>query len=118
LANTEVKVRLPKFNFFSDFSLRNELEKLGISRAFSGRAEFSGIAPNADIRISSVVHQAFVEVDENGSKAAAATAVTISPRSLKLYVGKIFFANHPFLFLIRQRNNNLVSFIGRFSRPT
>jgi serpin B len=87
-------------------------------RAFGGGAEFGGMTSEADLRISDVVHKAFVEVDEKGTEAAAATGVIMATRAAPIEnPPKVFRADHPFLFLIRNRESSAVLFLGRFSEP-
>ena len=79
----------------------------------AGKADFSGITADS-LYVSQVVHNAFVEVNEEGTEAAAATGVGINAMSLK----PVFNANHPFLFLIRHRETGAVWFIGRLLKPS
>jgi len=130
LKGYEVVVTLPKFTANCGFPLGEELPAMGMPLAFKGgpeaqpRADFSGVSDKAVqhdgcLHISKVVHQARVEVTEEGTKAAAATAVTESmAQSLHLPPPwAIFKAEHPFLFLIRDRATGTVLFGGRFTRP-
>ena len=71
----QVNVYLPKFTFASDFSLKDSLQSLGMKKAFGASADFSGMTGNKDLCLSQVLHKAFVEVNEEGTEAAAATAV-------------------------------------------
>ena len=89
---------------------------------FSDRADFSGLvdvsSPNSDkvsLAIGDVVHQVFVEVEEKGTEAAAATAIGIVVTSARIEKPKEFRANHPFVFLIRDRRTKAILFIGRFT---
>jgi serpin B len=113
-----VRVALPRFKMETSFKLKPTLIALGAEVAFSERADFTGISPER-LLISEVVHKAFVEVNEEGTEAAAATAVImtrcsavrIPPRP------KVFTADHPFLFFIRDRNTNTILFSGRVLDP-
>jgi serine protease inhibitor len=119
LAATKVDVFLPKFKVDNNTSLGDTLSAMGMKDAFSPKADFSGIT-DEPLWISAVVHQALVEVDEEGTEAAAATgaiAVTASAlpeRELK----KVFRADHPFVFAIRNRKTGDVLFVGRVINPT
>jgi serpin B len=104
---------LPKFDFESGFNLKDSLIELGMIDAFTD-ADFSGMAGKRDLFISDVIHKAFVSVDEQGTEAAAATAVVMEmlsgpPPSLTL--------NHPFIFMIRDIPTNTILFIGRVMNP-
>jgi serpin B len=116
---TKVKLSLPKFRSTAEFDLKEVLSKLGMTDAFvPGRADFSGITGKRDVSIAAVVHKAFVEVEEKGTEAAAATAV-VGVRSSAMLPQKdvVFRADHPFLYLIRDARSGAILFIGRLSRP-
>ena len=114
----QVVVALPKFRVRSGISLRETLENLGVRRAFDpAAADFSNATTDpAGLVVSEVLHQAFVNVDEKGTEAAAATVVSLrfgycAPPEPP----GIFCADHPFLFLIRDRTTKLIHFMGRFT---
>ncbi len=117
-----VDVRLPKFKMTSEFSLCDALKTLGMARVFSPTdADFTGIEERGELFISDVIHKAFVEVDEEGTEAAAATAVvmdvgTAPPSDRPEPV--LFHADHPFLFLIRDRDTGIILFVGRVADPS
>jgi serpin B len=119
LGEREVVVALPKFTMTSRFELGEILKTMGMPRAFTpGQADFSGIATEEELAISAVIHQAFVDVNEEGTEAAAATAVTI--RAMKAIVPRkpdSFRADHPFLFLIRDVRSGSLLFLGRVANP-
>ena len=79
-------------------------------------ADFSGMTGSRDLYISKVIHQSFIEVNEEGTEAAAATAVIMSGKSISLGP-KIFKADHPFLFFIIHKPTNTILFMGRFIEP-
>jgi len=95
------------------------LEEMGMKKAFSEDADFSGMTGKKDLFISDVIHQAYVEVNEEGTEAAAATAV-IMKLSAVLDEPKtpVFNADHPFIYLIREKASGNILFIGRMSDPT
>ncbi|XP_037930237.1 serine protease inhibitor 42Dd-like [Teleopsis dalmanni] len=99
-----VAVYLPKFKFEFDTDLKPALQKLGIETMFSGAADFSSIFQHSPIntRISQVQHKAFIDVNEIGCEAAAASVVVGVPMSLPLEP-KTFVADHPFAFIIRDK---------------
>ncbi len=113
----EVRVYMPKFKMTSQFSLKQVLTAMGMSEAFiPGKADFSGMNGKRDLFISAVVHKAFVDVNEEGTEAAAATGVVIGltsmgPRPL------VFRADHPFLFVIRHDRTGTILFMGRVMNP-
>ncbi len=114
----EVSVRLPKFEFSSDVGLKPVLTKLGMMSAFEPQiADLSGMDGTKNLYIQDVLHKAFVAVDEQGTEAAAATAVIVGTTSAPLEP-KSFEADRPFIFLIRDRVTGTVLFLGRVLDPT
>ncbi|CAF1091871.1 unnamed protein product [Rotaria sordida] len=120
----ELHLYLPKFKMEATFELSDILQQLGMKDAFSSyKANFTGIVNgknNKDrLYISKVIHKAFIDVNEQGSEAAAATAVIIGiyasinppPQPIE------FKADRPFLFFIRESRQNIVLFSGRFISP-
>ncbi|HEW98440.1 MAG: serpin family protein [Candidatus Parabeggiatoa sp. nov. 3] len=113
----KVNVSLPKFKINSGFELSKPLSEMGMPDAFSpDNADFSGIDGTRDLSISSVIHQAFVEVNEQGTEAAAATAVFATTRGLPAPTPE-FRADHPFIFLIRHNSSGSILFMGRVMNP-
>jgi serpin B len=118
LESTNVAVKLPRFRISSPFDLTGTLKAAGMTDAFErDRADFSGISQSDRLFISSVVHQAHVAVDEKGTEAAAATAVTLSLTGLPSEPTANFTADHPFLFLIQHRKTGCILFMGRVADP-
>ena len=113
----EVQLYLPRFTMTSEFSLSGTLAAMGMSDAFApGRADFSGMDGTRELFIQAVVHKAFVDVNEEGTEAAAATGVVVGVTS----IGPppvVFRADHPFLFLIRDNETGSILFIGRVANP-
>jgi len=89
---------------------------MGIRASFSSHADFSGITGAKDLFISSAIHQAFIDINEEGTEAAAATGVTMQVTFAPRY--KIFRANHPFIFIIQERNTGNILFMGRVVDPS
>lgn len=116
LQTQEVDVFLPKFRMTGQFSLTETLAKMGMPDAFSGAADFSGITGTKDLFISNVLHKAFVEVNEEGTEAAAATAV-IAPTAAMPEPPLVFRADRPFVFLIKDTKTGSILFIGRIANP-
>jgi serpin B len=117
----KVDVYLPRFKFQTRYNLEQTLSKMGMTDAFdASRADFSGMDGKRDLAIGKVIHQAVIEVNEVGSEAAAATAVTIyattmapgPPEKIEL-----FLADRPFLFLIVHNPTGSILFLGRVSNP-
>ena len=121
LRTCDVKVTLPRFTFASQFKLTDTLKAMGMTEAFSMGADFSGMSKTKkkDLYISDVVHKAFVTLDEEGTEAAAATAVMMKVKSaLRPMTPKVFKADHPFIFIIRHRETGSILFMGRVADPT
>ncbi len=116
LATRNVTLSLPRFRAKLAFALKPALEKLGMTTAFSDAADFSGIA-EPSLQISDVFHQAFVATDEDGTEAAAATAVVMRATSALIAPHVEFRADHPFLVLIRDASSGVVLFVGRITDP-
>jgi serpin B len=117
MQQTMVYVAIPKFKFTtSSTSLRQVLGSLGMVSAFSDMADFSGIDGTRLLRISDVIHKAFVAVDERGTEAAAATAVIMGTSSFE--PNPVFFTlDRPFIFLIRDDTTGTVLFMGKVVIP-
>lgn len=110
----EVKVYLPKFKVTSQFDLSKTLISMGMVNAFTkNKANFSGMDGKKKwLYISSVIHKAFVDVNEEGTEAAAATAVAMRALSMP-EPPPVVLADHPFLFVIRENSKQNILFIGR-----
>lgn len=117
MRNQEVDVFLPKFKIEFEMSLKPLLEKMGMSIIFSDRARFTKMTCHCgDFKVSEFVQKAFIEVDEEGTEAAAATAAAMSLRSM--HKEQVFMANHPFMFTLNFNSiNNTPFFFGRFMEP-
>jgi len=114
---TKVDVYFPKFKMtWGTFCLNKYLIALGMPDAFiPGKTDFSGINGNKDLFISNVFHKAFVEVNEEGTEAAASTAVGLSLAAHR--EPPIFRADHPFIFIIKDNRSGSVLFMGRVMNP-
>jgi len=110
-------VSIPRFKFEAELSLGEYLQQLGMTDAFSDNlADFSGIS-DTFLYITHVLHKAFIEVNEEGTEAAAATAVIMGTKSIRLDLPKVFMADRPFVFLIRDVRTGSILFMGRLSDP-
>lgn len=115
----KVKVSLPRFKLTQQFKLKEVLIKMGVTDMFSEfDSDFSGIIRGPEkLYVSHVVHKAFVEVNEKGTEAAAATAVVMMTRMAGAMSEATFCADHPFLFMICHKKSSAILFIGRFLKP-
>ncbi|XP_058030548.1 leukocyte elastase inhibitor-like [Ahaetulla prasina] len=115
-SGAEIHVHLPKFQLEENYDLNSYFAALGLIDVFdSGKADLSGMSGAQDLHVSKIVHKSFLEVNEAGTEAAAATGVTSVPYCLLM--GKDFNADHPFLFFIRHNPMNAILFLGRFASP-
>ncbi|XP_059182523.1 leukocyte elastase inhibitor-like isoform X1 [Centropristis striata] len=112
----EVQVGLPRFKMEESYDLKNVLVSMGMVDAFDmGSCNFSGMSPANNLVLSKVVHKAFVEVNEEGTEAAAATAAIVMLRCAMRPA--TFIADHPFLFFIRHNPSMSILFAGRYCSP-
>jgi len=116
LQNRQVALTMPKFEFESSFGLKKTLTDLGMGVAFTSDADFSGMDGKRDLFIQDVVHKAFVSVDENGTEAAAATAVIVGLTAMPAEPVEVRI-DRPFQFLIRDIQTGSVIFVGRVLEP-
>jgi serpin B len=119
LAPRLVSLHLPRFRLATQLDLSDTLKAMGMTDAFDIRAaDFSGIDDTNGLFLGAVIHKAFVDVNERGTEAAAATALSFLLRSASAERPVTFRADHPFLFLIRDRRTGSVLFLGRLTDPT
>ncbi|XP_054577536.1 leukocyte elastase inhibitor-like [Eptesicus fuscus] len=115
LSSTEVKVHLPRFKLEESYNLNSHLASLGIEELFTTRADLSGMSGAGDLFISKIIHKSFVEVNEEGTEAAAATVLTL--KTCSLMGDENFVADHPFIFFIRHNPSTNILFLGRLCCP-
>ncbi|MBN2747111.1 MAG: serpin family protein [Bacteroidales bacterium] len=117
----DVIIELPKFKILQSVNLNEPLKELGMKQAFSEAANFSNMTKiDDDLHISAVLHKAFIEVDEKGTEAAAATAVIMTVECTIVSNPKLpvsFIANRPFLFYIIDNQTNAILFMGKMMNP-
>ncbi len=118
----QVELFLPKISLEYQSSLKEALENMGMQRAFSKEADFSGIAaetdPNLGLMIDKVLHRTFLQIDENGTEAAAATAATmIMKAGAPTKDAVIMRCDHPFFIVIREKKTGLFLFFARVEAP-
>ncbi|XP_027240949.2 serpin B9-like [Cricetulus griseus] len=117
MKSTDVEVFLPKFKLQEDYDMGSVLQRLTMMNVFQeDKADLSGMSPEKDLCLSQFIHKSVVEVNEEGTEAAAASA-TISVDCADIRHVSTFCADHPFLFFIRHKETNSLLFCGRFSSP-
>jgi len=115
LGETEVSISLPRFSFSGSYSLIEPLKNLGMTAAFSpDSADFSVMTDARPVWIEDCLHEVYINVDETGTEAGAATEVVVPPGGIPPVE---FRADHPFLFVIRDNTTGLVLFLGRVVNP-
>jgi serpin B len=117
LKGARVNLTMPRFQFNSQFGLKDTLAAMGMPAAFTDNADFSGMTGKHDLHISDVLHKAFVSVDETGTEAAAATAVIVGTTSMPVDPPVEVTIDRPFIFLIRDIPTGEILFIGRVLNP-
>ena len=120
LCSEEVELSLPKFTMTWQGGLGQTLVQMGMKDAFDpAKADFTGMTTSRELFISAVIHKAFVDVNEEGTEAAAATAVIMTTLSVAMPKEPVkFVADHPFVFIIRDDASGAILFMGRVANPT
>jgi serpin B len=115
--STEVRVSFPKFKMTEELQLSRELSKMGMSHAFGPGADFSAMNGGGEpLSLGEAFHKAYVDLNEEGTEAAAATAIGIRATAMPA-LGATFTADHPFFFVIRDNESGTILFIGRVVNP-
>lgn len=119
LKSEDVQVWLPKFEMNSAYRLEDVLPAMGMKLAFEpGQADFSGMTSESQFFISTVIHQAYVKTDEEGTEAAAATGVGMRATAVMVrHQPKQFRADHPFVFAVVHKQSGAILFLGRLTSP-
>ena len=112
-----VQIELPKFKYGFKSLLNDPLIDLGLGTAFSDGADFSRITPGVPLQISRVIHQTFIDVQEEGTEAAAATIVEMTLTAVQDPLPLMFIANRPFLFVIKENSTGAILFVGKVGKP-
>ncbi|MEA2043114.1 MAG: serpin family protein [Bacteroidota bacterium] len=113
-----VKLSLPKFKINNRMYLSDNLKDAGIKLAFESKSDFSGMSDTSDISIDKVIHQSFINTNENGTEAAAATAVVMKRETALPPQNEIIFnVNKPFIFVITDNSTGSVLFTGHYIKP-
>jgi serpin B len=121
MKSQQVELFLPRFKMESNFKLGNTLGKIGMPDAFGSKANFSGMDGTQNLFISDVFHKAWVEVNEEGTEAAAATIVAVAASAMPMNPPPppaVFRADHPFIFCIRDTRSGSLLFLGRLADPS
>lgn len=114
-----VQTLIPRWRSETSIEMGKPLMGMGMRSPFSTSADFSGMTGRKGLFISRVIHKAFIEVTEKGTEAAAATAVTMKETVAEPNTKEVFFrADHPFIYLIRDRQSGVILFMGRLMVPT
>jgi serpin B len=114
----QVQVGLPRFKIKAEFELSKVLASMGMPLAFGSKADFSGMTTEQKLVLDQVIHQAYVDVNEEGTEAAAATAVTMRLMAVrKPEPLAVFRADHPFVFMIRDNRSGAILFMGKLVKP-
>nr|XP_056705983.1 neuroserpin [Euleptes europaea] len=111
----KVEVYLPRFTIEQEIDMKDVLKGLGITEIFSPSADLTGMSDNKELYLSKAVHKAFLEVNEEGAEAAAASGMIAISRMAVLYPQVI--VDHPFFFVVRNRRTGTIIFIGRVMHP-
>ena len=114
----EVDVYIPKFKMEKMYDLVDPLSDMGMTDAFTNRADFSNMEPKKELYITNVIHKAYIDVNEKGTEAAAATGVVIALRAAVPYEPLVFKADHPFLYFIIHNPTGQILFMGKVVDPT
>lgn len=113
---TEVEVQLPHIHLEENYDLKSYLTEMGLGDLFKAdKADLTGISDKGNLYVSEIFHKAFVEINEEGTEAAAATAAIVTARMRPIV--ERFHADHPFLFFIKNTQTNSILFLGKFSCP-
>jgi len=118
----KVILTLPRFTMTQQFELSGTLSAMGMAQAFSGSADFSGMTGKPEFSISAAIHKAYIDVNEKGTEAAAATAIVMYATAMRREAPEpppvVFRADHPFLFILLDTKSGSMLFVGRVADPT
>ena len=117
LKTKEVKINFPKIELRTNYSLKKDLQKMGMKEVFTNNANFSKMDPKNKLKVSEIYHKTYLKVDEEGTEAAAATAIVIAGTTSVPLPPKVFNANHPFAFIIKENKTGEILFIGKIVNP-
>ncbi|NXT75169.1 A1AT protein, partial [Zapornia atra] len=118
LEKRKIYLDLPKFSISGSYDVKSVLEKMGVTDVFSDRSDLSGVAENTLLKVSKAIHKAMVDVSENGTEAAAVTALELVPLSAQIPPPPHITFNRPFMMFIADKNSHSILFIGKIMNPT
>lgn len=113
----KVNVGLPKFTLEYEIQLKDVLQKMGMTEAFSDKANLSKISSKGGLLVNSVKHKTFVQIDEKGTEAAGVTSIGVGVTSINPDSPPTVIFDRPFFILLSEKQSNTVLFIGRISNP-
>lgn len=116
LSDKKANILLPIFKISQSYELDKPLKKMGMKSAFGRKADFSKMTGSQDLFINAVLHKAVFEIDQKGTKAAAASSVVMDRKSGSKYDISLS-ANHPFIFMVKENSTNSILFIGHYVKP-
>lgn len=117
MQNFKADVSMPKFKIESRFEMKKYLMDMGIKAAFSKSADFSKMNGKSNLLIDEVIHKSFIEVSEKGTEAAAATAVIVREKTAMVNKNPKVTINRPFVFVIKEKKNGAILFVGKYVKP-
>lgn len=115
--NPQLSLKMPKFKTESAIDLKEKLIAMGMPSAFTGSADFSGMTGSKDLLVQEVVHKAFIDVNEEGTEAAAATAVIVEEKAMPSPERLSISFDKPFIYLIYNTETKAVIFMGHVMMP-
>ncbi|KFO13763.1 Alpha-1-antiproteinase, partial [Balearica regulorum gibbericeps] len=118
LENRKIYLDLPKFSISGSYDIKSLFEKMGVTELFSDAADLSGMAENTLLKVSKAIHKATVDVSENGTEAAAVTAIELVPLSAGFPPPPRIRFNRPFLMIIVDKSTHGILFMGKIVNPT
>ncbi|NXA37077.1 A1AT2 antiproteinase, partial [Eudromia elegans] len=117
LKSRKIYLYLPKFSISGCYDVKNLFKKMGVTEVFSDQANLSGMTEDTRLKVSKAMHKAMVDVNENGTEAAAVTVVEITPVSLPIPPPPVIKFNRPFLMIIFDKTSYSVLFLGKVMNP-
>ncbi|XP_013796439.1 alpha-1-antitrypsin-like [Apteryx mantelli] len=117
LKNRKIYLHLPKFSISGSYDVKNLFEKMGVTEVFSDQADLSGMTENTRLKVSKAIHKAMVDVNENGTEAAAVTVLEMTPTSLEIPPPPVIKFNRPFLMVIFDKITHCILFLGKVVNP-
>ncbi|XP_025902226.1 alpha-1-antitrypsin-like [Nothoprocta perdicaria] len=117
LKSRKINLYLPKFSISGCYDVKNLFQKMGVKEVFGDQANFSGMTESTRLKVSKATHKAMVDVNENGTEAAAVTVVEVMPISLEIPPPPVIEFNRPFMMLIFDKTTSSILFLGKVMNP-